>query len=185
MSFKTDLYCKFTTVDMGARMTEDNPVTLENAVLVALRRLIRAADLDAKDLARQTGLTTSQLLVLELLEASGEMTVGAIAREVGLAQGTVTSLIDRLVERGLLNRRRANQDRRQVKIAVSDPGRTLLASAPTPLQRRFLEGFSRLQDWEQTSILSSLQRLAHLMGAESLEAAPVLDVGHLGPSDTA
>jgi len=120
-----------------------------------------------------------------LLEASGEMTVGAIAREVGLAQGTVTSLIDRLVERGLLSRRRANQDRRQVKVAVSDSGRALLAAAPTPLQRRFLESFSRLQDWEQTSILSSLQRLAHLMGAESLEAAPVLDVGHLGPSDAA
>ena len=164
-------------------MTEDKPLTLENAVLVALRRVIRAADLDAKDLARQTGLTTSQLLVLELLEASGEMTVGGIAREVGLAQGTVTSLIDRLVERGLLNRRRANQDRRQVKVALSDPGRALLAAAPTPLQRRFLESFSRLRDWEQTAILSSLQRLAHLMGAETLEAAPVLDVGHLGPSE--
>ncbi len=168
---------------MGARMTEAKPLTLENAVLVALRRVIRAADLDAKDLARQTGLTTSQLLVLELLEACGEMTVGGIAREVGLAQGTVTSLIDRLVERGLLNRRRANQDRRQVKVALSDPGRALLAAAPTPLQRRFLESFCRLQDWEQTAILSSLQRLAHLMGAETLEAAPVLDVGHLGPPD--
>ena len=80
---------------------------LDNAVLSALRRLIRAADLDARDLARQTGLSTSQLLVLELLDATGELTVGSIAREVGLAQGTVTSLIDRLVERGLLCRRRA------------------------------------------------------------------------------
>jgi len=152
---------------------------LDNAVLSALRRLIRAADLDARDLARQTGLTTSQLLVLELLETSGELTVGAIAREVGLAQGTVTSLIDRLVDRGLLFRRRARSDRRQVKVAVSDAGRALLAAAPTPLQTRFLDGFSRLADWEQTAILSSLQRLAHLMGAEGLEAAPVLDVGHI------
>jgi DNA-binding MarR family transcriptional regulator len=152
---------------------------LDNAVLSALRRLIRAADLDARDLARQTGLTTSQLLVLELLESSGELTVGAIAREVGLAQGTVTSLIDRLVERGLLCRRRADSDRRQVKVAIGEAGRALLAAAPTPLQTRFLEGFSRLTDWEQMAILSSLQRLAHLMGAESLEAAPVLDVGHI------
>jgi len=165
-------------------MTQDKPLMLEQAVLIALRRLIRAADLDAKDLARQTGLTTSQLLVLELLEAAGEMTVGAIARDVGLAQGTVTNLIDRLVERGLLSRRRARQDRRQVKVGVSPAGRELLAAAPTPLQRRFLEGFALLRDWEQTAILSSLQRLAHLMGAETLEAAPVLDVGHLGRADS-
>lgn len=152
---------------------------LDNAVLSALRRLIRAADLDARDLARQTGLTTSQLLVLELLESSGELTVGAIAREVGLAQGTVTSLIDRLVERGLLCRRRARSDRRQVKVAIDEAGRVLLAAAPTPLQTRFLEGFSRLADWERLAILSSLQRLAYLMGVERLEAAPVLDVGHI------
>jgi DNA-binding MarR family transcriptional regulator len=154
-------------------------MNLDNAVLSALRRLIRAADLDARDLARQTGLTTSQLLVLELLAGSGELTVGSIAREVGLAQGTVTSLIDRLVDRGLLCRRRANSDRRQVKVAISDAGRALLAAAPTPLQTRFLEGFSCLAEWEQTAILSSLQRLAHLMGAESIEAAPVLDVGQI------
>ncbi len=152
---------------------------LDNAVLSALRRLIRAADLDARDLSRQTGLTTSQLLVLELLESSGELTVGDIARKVGLAQGTVTSLIDRLVERGVLCRRRANRDRRQVKVAISDEGRALLAAAPTPLQTRFLQGFSGLAEWEQMAILSSLQRLAQLMGAESIEAAPLLHVGNI------
>ena len=152
---------------------------VDSEVLMALRRLIRAADLDARDLARQTGLTTSQLLVLELLDPAGEMTVGTIAREVGLAQGTVTTLIDRLVDRGLLTRRRASTDRRQVKVALSAAGRQLLAAAPTPLQTRFLEGFGALQDWEQMAILASLQRLAHLMGAESIEAAPVLDVGRI------
>jgi hypothetical protein len=64
-------------------------------------------------------------------------------------------------------------------VAISDAGRALLAAAPTPLQTRFLEGFSCLAEWEQTAILSSLQRLAHLMGAESIEAAPVLDVGQI------
>ena len=160
-------------------MSAASQPNLDTAVLSALRRLIRAADLDAKDLARQTGLTTSQLLVLELLDVSGEQPVGAIARKVGLAQGTVTTLIDRLVERGLLDRRRASRDRRQVKVAISSAGRDLLAAAPTPLQSRFLVGFSRLTDWEQTAILSSLQRLAQLMGAESIEAAPVLEVGQI------
>lgn len=152
---------------------------LDSEVLMALRRLIRAADLDARDLARLTQLTTSQLLVLELLERGGEMTVGAIAREIGLAQGTVTTLIDRLVSRGLLNRRRASSDRRQVKVELSDAGRALLAAAPTPLQTRFLHGFGALQEWEQTAILSSLQRLAQLMDAQAIEAAPILDVGRI------
>lgn len=152
---------------------------LDLAVLQALRRLIRAADLDARELARQTGLSTSQLLVMELLRATGGLMVGAIARDVGLTQGTITTLLDRLEERGLVHRHRNPVDRRQVNVTLTDAGVALLAAAPTPLQTRFLENFARLRDWERTSILASLQRLAELMGAEGIEAAPVLDVGHI------
>lgn len=152
---------------------------LDQAVLQALRRIIRAADLDARELARQTGLSTSQLLVMELLRGTGSMMVGAIARDVGLTQGTVTTLLDRLEERGLVDRHRNPADRRQVRVTLTDAGVALLATAPTPLQTRFLENFAPLRDWERTSILASLQRLAELMGAEGIEAAPVLDVGRI------
>lgn len=155
------------------RMT--SPV--ETEVLSALRRLIRATDLDAKKLARQTKLTTSQLLVMELLASTGELTVGGIAERVGLAQGTVTTMIDRLEERGLVSRRKGNSDRRQVKVSLQAEGQRLLAEAPTALQTLFLENFSGLREWEKMAILSSLQRLVDLMEAETLDASPVLDVG--------
>lgn len=151
--------------------------SMETEVLSALRRLIRATDLDAKKLARRTKLTTSQLLVLELLAASGELTVGGIAERVGLAQGTVTTMIDRLEKRDLVSRRKGNSDRRQVKVSLQEKGQRLLAEAPTALQTRFLDKFSGLREWEKTAILSSLQRLVDLMEAEALDASPVLDVG--------
>lgn len=151
--------------------------SVEIEVLSALRRLIRATDLDAKKLARQTELTTSQLLVMELLAVENELTVGAIAERVGLAQGTVTTMIDRLEARGLVARRKSNSDRRQVKVSLQADGQRLLGEAPTALQTRFLTNFAHLQEWEKTAILSSLQRLVDLMEAESLDASPVLDVG--------
>jgi len=153
--------------------------SIETEVLSALRRLIRAADLDAKKLARQTDLSTSQLLVMELLAGRGEMTVGGIAERVGLAQGTVTTMVDRLEARGLLSRRRGNSDRRTVKVDVTERGRGLLAKAPAALQTRFLENLRELKTWEKTAILAALQRLADLMEAEDLDASPVLDVGSI------
>ncbi|MEJ2603805.1 MAG: MarR family transcriptional regulator [Gammaproteobacteria bacterium] len=154
--------------------------TSETDVLTALRRILRATDLDAKALARQTGLTTSQLLVLELLSLAGELTVGGIADRVGLTQGTVTSLIDKLQARELVSRRRGSADRRQVKVSLTEEGRELLGQAPTALQTRFLAEFSTLRDWERYAIISALQRVADLMGAEKLDASPVLDVGQIG-----
>lgn len=150
---------------------------IDTEVLTALRRLIRATDLDSKRLARKTHLSTSQLLVLGLLAESPAQTVGSIGDKVGLAQATVTSMVDRLEERGLVARKRSDADRRQVNVILTDAGRQLQNQAPTALQTRFLGNFSALRQWEKLAILSSLQRIADLMEAEHLDASPVLDVG--------
>lgn len=160
-------------------MTPENTDSVETRVITALRRLIRATDLDAKQIAQKTGLTASQLLVLELLADRGELTVSAIAKRVGLTQGTVTTMTERLQGRGLLNRRRAASDRRQVKISLSQDGGKLLKNAPTRLQTRFLREFHDLPEWEKHAILSALMRLADLMGVENLDASPVLGVGSI------
>ena len=149
--------------------------SIETQVLSAIRRLIRAADLDSKNLARQTNLSTSQLLVMELLAAARDLTIGGLARRVGLAQASVTVIVDRLGELGLVARQRCNEDRRQVRVSLTKAGRELLGRAPTALQTRFLANFATLRAWEKTAILSSLERLADLMEAQDLEASPVLD----------
>lgn len=74
------------------------------AVLVALRRIVRATDFSAKALAKETELTTSQLLVLQLLEPDRSLTVGEVAKHVNLNQATVTTIVDRLEERHLIKR---------------------------------------------------------------------------------
>jgi hypothetical protein len=48
-----------------------------------------------------------------------------------------------------------------------------------PLHESFVRGFERLQPWEQSMLVAALQRVAALMDAEGLDAAPVLDVGSL------
>ena len=50
----------------------------------------------------------------------------------------------------------------------------MLEAGPPIMQVSFVEEFNRLQSWEQTMILSSLQRLVALMNAETLDAAPIL-----------
>lgn len=55
----------------------------------------------------------------------------------------------------------------------------ILKDAPIPLQEQFTRQFSNLQDWEQMMIISSLGRIAQMMDAQHIDAAPVLDVGTL------
>lgn len=159
-------------------MTRD----LDNEVLIALRRLIAATELDSKNLARSTGLTTSQLLVLDLLAHESELTVSAVASRVGLAQGSVTTIIDRLETQGLVSRRRDETDRRQVRLVLTEEGSKRVYDAPIVLQTRFLRAFGTLRDWEKHGILAALQRLVDLMDVEELAASPILEVGAESPA---
>ena len=73
-----------------------------------------------------------------------------------------------------MRRTRDTQDRRRITAAVTAEGFALLEAAPSPLQDRFRSEFAKLEEWEQTQMLATLQRIAAMMDAEELEAAPVL-----------
>lgn len=150
-----------------------------NEVLIALRRIIRATDLHSKFLAKNTGLTSPQMLLLQTLLSNGEDTVGGLAKGMSLSQATVTTILDRLEKKTLIVRERSTSDRRKVLVHLSDNAMDILKDAPLPLQEQFTRQFSGLQDWEQLMIISSLGRIAQMMDAQHIDAAPVLDVGTL------
>lgn len=153
-------------------------------VLVALRRVIRATDLHSKYLAKTTGLTAPQILLLQAIRDKGQVTIGELASEISLSQATVTTIMDRLEKRGLIYRERSELDKRKVHAFLTDEALETLKSAPIPLQDHFARHFSDLQDWEQTMIIASLQRVAQMMDAQHIDASPVLDIGMLDRQDS-
>lgn len=153
-------------------------------VLIALRRVIRATDLHSKYLAKTTGLTAPQILLLQAVRDKSQVTIGELAQDVSLSQATVTTILDRLEKRELVYRVRSTSDKRKVHAHLTPLGSETLEKAPMPLQEQFKEQFGDLQEWEQTMIISSLQRVAQMMDAQDIDASPVLDVGILDRQGT-
>jgi DNA-binding MarR family transcriptional regulator len=148
-----------------------------DAVLVALRRIIRATDIYSQKLRKTVGLTTPQLLVLRAVARADDVTLGRVARDLSLSQATVTTLVDRLESGGFVTRARSDEDRRRVFVRLTSAGRDALSLAPDLLQDRFVRRFLQLEEWERSMITAALQRTAALMDAADLDAAPVLLVG--------
>ena len=149
-----------------------HPVSDE--VLIAIRRVIRAIDLHSRQLNQVYGLTGPQALVLKEISNRRGISAGELARRVSLSQATITDIVKRLEQRGYVARIRDLTDRRKVLLEISRTGSKLVRAAPPLLQERFTERFSQLEDWEQTLLVSSLQRIAALMDAGELEAEPLL-----------
>jgi DNA-binding MarR family transcriptional regulator len=147
------------------------------SVLIALRQIIRATDLHSKWVEKTTGLTTPQILILQSIDNNAGMTVGKLAKQISLSQATVTTIMDRLEQKKYILRERSSEDKRKVNAYLTELGRTVLEKAPQPLQDSFSSRFQNLKEWEQSLILSSLQRTAYMMDADHIDAAPVLFIG--------
>lgn len=132
----------------------------------AMRRLQQAGEVHAKRVARYGGLTPMQLLILEVLASETRLTASALSGRVSLTAATLSGLLDRLEERGLLQRQRDDQDRRRQWLVLSDAGRKLLEEAPSLLPPRFRTRFAELAEWEQHALTAALLRAAELCNGE-------------------
>lgn len=150
---------------------------LSNEVLKTIRKIIRAIDLHSKKLSQVHGLTSSQAVVLSEIQSSGPIPVSVLAQNVSLSAATVTDILHRLEKKAFVVRERDETDRRRILVCLTEKGANQLSKLPSMLQQRFLDQFEELQEWEKHMILSNLQRVAHLMDAERLDAAPLLASG--------
>jgi len=152
-------------------------LSLEDQVIVALRRITRAIDLHSRDLMQLVGLTSPQLAALQAIGRLQPITVGTLAKSIHLSQATLTGILTRMEARTLVFRARHDSDRRIVVVELTEKGRAVLESAPSLLTDRFRHELLKLQEWEQTQMLATLQRIATMMDAEEIDASPVLAAG--------
>jgi DNA-binding MarR family transcriptional regulator len=135
-------------------------------IVDSLRKLIRSFDVQSRRLRDNHQLTLPQLLCLRALIDNGPLTVNGIGTRIHLGASTLVGILDRLEARGLVGRNRNPLDRREVIVAASDAGRSLVGNIHSPLRDGLSHSLNQLPLAEQSTIASSLQRLFDLMQFE-------------------
>ncbi|GAA5647526.1 MULTISPECIES: MarR family winged helix-turn-helix transcriptional regulator [Vibrio] len=148
-------------------------------VLVSLRQIIRAIDLHSKKLSKESGLTAPQLILMRSIKELGDVTIKQLSSHTNMSQATATTILDRLERNGYVQRIRSVTDKRKVHAHLTEAGEALLDKAPLPLQQSFINKFQQLEEWEQSLLLSSVQRISSMMNAEDIEATPMLHYGSI------
>ncbi|ALC17258.1 transcriptional regulator, TrmB [Desulfuromonas soudanensis] len=153
----------------------------ELRILQSLRQIIRAIEIHSHKLVQDYQITGPQLNCLLALQEHESLTPTALAHIVYLSPSTIVGIVDRLEEKGLVDRSRSSRDRRQVQITITAAGRELTTSAPSPLQETLVERLRALPETEQVTIIRALEKVADLMDARKIDAGPVLETGPLLP----
>lgn len=147
--------------------TRTRPARPDDATLIVqgLRRVVKALHAFSQDVYRQYGLTGPQLWALKTLQRAGRLSAGQLARALAVHQSSVSILIDRLVQRGLVQRLRSRGDGRFVHLELTKRGLALSVMAPEPAQGRLLHGLQAMSRAEVSQIRRAVDRLVAVMEA--------------------
>ena len=125
--------------------------------------------------AHQQGFSATQFMVLGLIEQSQEdepLTISWIAERLGIDPATVVRTVDSLEERGLVHRRRGQQDRRQVFVEFTEAGRQVRQELKQRFKMRIRAIFAAMSDEGRASLLRGLEEFV-CVGQEVGEDAVV------------
>lgn len=140
------------------------------AVMVALRRIVRHLRLADREIEAASRVSAAQLFVLHTLVDSRSMSLAEVAERSLTDHSSVSTVVSRLVERGLVSRRTSASDRRRLELRITAAGRRVVATAPPMPQPRIIAAIRAMPAARRAEMVSMLESLAAAIGAD--EVAP-------------
>lgn len=143
----------------------------ELKLYVVLSRAYRALLAHDERDVRKYGLNLTEFAVLELLYHKGAHPLQQIGEKILITTGTITYVVDKLEEKGLLYRKPSNQDRRKTFAVLTDAGTALLEKIFPDHARSLKYAMAGLSQQEQEVATKLLKKLG-------IEASKRLDNMH-------
>lgn len=134
-----------------------------------LRRIVRALRTGNSQIERATGVTAAQLFALRQIARRPGSSLTELAAATQTNQSSISEVVGRLVERGLVTRTVSNEDHRRTHLHPTPSGRTALAKAPETPQEKLLAGFVALSPQKQRQLAAGLDKWLAEAGLEQVQ----------------
>jgi DNA-binding MarR family transcriptional regulator len=102
-----------------------------------------------------------------------------LASGCGVALSTMTGMVDRLVKKGVMERRHSETDRRVVLITLTGRGKLVYAERLDADMRLVLTMLQALQPDEQQALVSLVHKIVHSLSAAEADGSPSQETQHV------
>lgn len=147
----------------------ERPPDQTKEIIFLIRKLMQGGELYTKELNKKYHVSAPQLNCLLTLYEYGPLPLSQIAKHIMVKSSTITGIIDRLEQKGLVTRVRNSQDRRVITIELTETGKKLTQNAPPPIQQKIVDGLKRLPEGEIEQIVLALTKLTSMLDVQDLE----------------
>jgi len=147
-------------------------VTDSQRILDAIRRLVRLLRLSDQVARNELGLSSAQLFVLHEVAKTPELSLKELAERTRTDQSSVSVVVTRLCDAGLLVRERAEDDARRLVIKPTRAGRSAIRKAPRVAQQELVDLLERMTEADRKQFAGYLVTIVDAMD-RSGEAPPM------------
>jgi MarR family transcriptional regulator, 2-MHQ and catechol-resistance regulon repressor len=128
-------------------------------LFIVLSRAYKAVNEHVNKSIQTHGLNPTEFAVLELLYHKGEQPLQQIGGKILLASGSITYVVDKLEQKGLLNRVACPNDRRVTYAQISDQGKQFIEEIFPTHEQKINELMSILSDEEKEIAIALLKKV--------------------------
>lgn len=143
--------------------------------LNSLRRIVRAGRGATQAVESRFGISSAQLYVLQTLAEMPGMSIKDLVAVTLTTNSSVSEVVGRLVDSGLVIRDTAADDRRRKVLTLTDAGREIVRHSPQTIQQHLIDGFIRLPANDQHALASSLEEWCRLSGFADVPATMLFE----------
>jgi DNA-binding MarR family transcriptional regulator len=144
-------------------------------VLDALRAVTRELRVSARAAEQRLGVRAAQFHALQQLAERPTSSLAELAERTHTDPSSVSVVVQRLVERGLVSRTPAPDDRRRTELAATPAGRALLRRAPESPERRLERALGQLGERDAATLARTLAALARALRDDASRTDPRRD----------
>lgn len=134
-----------------------------NEIENALRRINRVLNKDLKKEMMKLDLSLSHFYILTTLYKEEKMSSGDVAESLGVANATITSLVDKFVKLSYVKRRRDKKDRRVVLVELTEKGKEVAEKLLSLRRKRLAEILKRLPEESVKEIYEAINRVKEML----------------------
>jgi DNA-binding MarR family transcriptional regulator len=144
------------------------PVDEAVTVLIALRRIVRFLRLADREVEAACRISAAQLFVLHTLADAPAVSLAELAQRTLTDQSSVSTVVARLVARGLVSRKPSRTDRRRAELRITAAGQRMVERAPRVPQAQIIAAIRAMPAPRRSELARALDGLAAAIGADEI-----------------
>ena len=126
------------------------------SVLDSIRRIVRALRVASRAAEKSVGISGAQVFVLQQLDSERPLSVNELAERTFTHQSSVSEVVQRLVEKNLVERKQSPEDGRRVELTLTASGRSSLKKGPDATQLKMIAALEKMAAGERQDLATLL-----------------------------